>query len=168
MTINSFTRQIEILVGRYPERISVLCKNRIYRALLVPVQYSNTTCAERSGYRSDSCAGQYILLSHHAKKTKKYGPIGFGTFSHVSAKGSNRFCKRCKTSAKILGTKKEIEDEIFMDAKMVTDIPYSTPNNSKEKKKQKIERKRSWVLHWCLVFSEQQSNLFLDFLLKSY
>ena len=114
---------------------------------MVPVQYSNNTCAERSGYRSDWCAGQYIALTYNAKKTKKYGPIGYRISCHVSAKGSNRFCKRSKTSAKALGTKKEIEDEISLDAKMVTDIPYSTPNNSKGKKKQKIGRKRSLVLH---------------------
>ena len=87
------------------------------------------------------------MLSHNAKRTKKYGTIGFRIFGYVSEKGSNRFCKRSKTSAKALGTKKEIEDEISMDTKMVTDVPYSTPNDSKEKRKQKIEKKRSLVLH---------------------
>ena len=77
------------------------------------------------------------------KRTKKYGPIGYRVFGHVFEKGSYRFCKRSKTFAKELGTKKEIEDEIFVDSKVVTDIPNFTPNNSKEKKKQEIERKRS-------------------------
>ena len=85
------------------------------------------------------------------KKTKKYGPIGYRVFGHVFEKGSYRFCKRSKTFAKELGTKKEIEDEIFMDSKMVTDIPNFTPNNSKERKKQEIERKRSLRLQRCLI-----------------
>ena len=101
----------------------------------------------KSGFRSDWCAGQYIAVTYNAKKIKKYGPMGYRISDHVSAEGSNRICKRSKTSAKALGTKKEIKDEISLDTKMVADIPYSAPSNSKKKNEQKIGRKRSLVLH---------------------
>ena len=113
---------------------------------MVPVQYSNIICAERSGFRGDWCAGQYIAVTYNAKKIKKYGPVSYQISDHVSEEGSNRICKRSKTFAKALGTKKEIKDKISLETKMVADVPDSAPSNSKEKNEQKIGRKRSLML----------------------
>ena len=93
------------------------------------------------------CWTIYIAVTYNAKKTKKYEPMGYRISDHVSAEGSNRICKRSKTSAKALGTKKEIKDEISLDTKMVADIPYSASSNGEEKKEQKIGRKRSLMPH---------------------